>query len=71
MVPALLKVNDILQLLLKRRGHIETHLNNQIWNMQSAEMRSKTLLDAYSVFLEDENKYKEKNCIMDINYDTD
>ena len=39
--------------------------------MQSAEMRSKTLLDAYSVFLEDENKYQEKNCIMDINYDTD
>jgi hypothetical protein len=71
MVPALLKVNDILQLLLKRRGHIETHLNNQIWNMQSAEMRSKTLLDAYNVFLEDENKYQEKNCIMDINYDTD
>jgi len=39
--------------------------------MQNAEIRLKTLLDAYSIFLEDENRYQEKNCIIDINYDID
>jgi hypothetical protein len=34
-------------------------------------MRLKTLLDGYNIFLEDENRYQEKNCIIDINYDID